>query len=321
MTIKQIYNLAIEMGIKADLRGEKSVRSGLKKINEKYSQLSKERQKSFDKEKLMNPYSDTRILAGDLNKEVKRIMAGIDIATGELMVARYLNDQSDRKIDLVLAHHPSGPALADLSDVMHLQAEVLSRYGVPINIAEAVMRPRISEVARGILSINHNQPIDAAKLLQLPLMCVHTPADNLAASFLDKVIKKTKPETLREIIKMLKSIPEYQIAAKDKAGPKIFVGSPSASAGRIALTEITGGTEGAKEIYQNMANVGIGTVIGMHMKEEHRAEAEKAHVNVIIAGHISSDSLGMNLFLDELEKRGIEIIPCSGLIRVKRIKK
>jgi len=152
-------------------------------------------------------------------------------------------------------------------------------------------------------------------------MCVHTPADNLAASFLDKVIKKTKPETLREIIKMLKNIPEYQIATKDKAGPKIFVGSPSASAGRIALTEITGGTEGAKEIYQNMANVGIGTVIGMHMKEEHRAEAEKAHVNVIIAGHISSDSLGMNLFLDELEKRGIEIIPCSGLIRVKRIKK
>jgi hypothetical protein len=29
----------------------------------------------------------------------------------------------------------------------------------------------------------------------------------------------------------------------------------------------------------------------------------------------------MNLFLDELEKRGIEIIPCSGLIRVSRVKK
>jgi hypothetical protein len=39
---------------------------------------------------------------------------------------------------------------------------------------------------------------------------------------------------------------------------------------------------------------------------------------VVIAGHISSDSLGVNLFLDELEKRGIEIIPCSGLIRVSR---
>jgi hypothetical protein len=29
----------------------------------------------------------------------------------------------------------------------------------------------------------------------------------------------------------------------------------------------------------------------------------------------------MNLFLDEVEKQGVEIIPCSGLIRVKRGKK
>jgi polysaccharide deacetylase 2 family uncharacterized protein YibQ len=59
----------------------------------------------------------------------------------------------------------------------------------------------------------------------------------------------------------------------------------------------------------------------MHIKEDNRHEAEKAHVNVVIAGHISSDSIGINLFLDELEKRGIEIVPCSGLIRVKRFKK
>jgi len=59
----------------------------------------------------------------------------------------------------------------------------------------------------------------------------------------------------------------------------------------------------------------------MHMREESKKEAEAANINVVIAGHISSDSLGMNLFLDELEKRGIEIIPCSGLIRVSRAKK
>jgi len=59
----------------------------------------------------------------------------------------------------------------------------------------------------------------------------------------------------------------------------------------------------------------------MHMAEDRKREAEKNHVNVVIAGHMSSDSLGMNLFLDELEKRGIEVIPCSGLIRVSRNKK
>jgi len=57
----------------------------------------------------------------------------------------------------------------------------------------------------------------------------------------------------------------------------------------------------------------------MHISEEHKKEAEAANINVVIAGHISSDSLGMNLFLDELEKRDIEIIPCSGLIRISRI--
>jgi hypothetical protein len=54
------------------------------------------------------------------------------------------------------------------------------------------------------------------------------------------------------------------------------------------------------------------------MGEEHRKEAEKYHINVVIAGHMASDSLGMNLFLDALEADGIEIIPVSGLIRFNR---
>ena len=321
MTIEQIYKLAIKMGIGADLRGEKQIRGQLKKINERYKKLSPEKKEKFDEEKLTNPYSDTRFLAGNATQEVKRMMVGIDIDTAELLMARYLGDQYERKIDLVISHHPLGIALADLSSVMHMQADILNRHGVPINIAEAVMKPRISEVARGMLPINHNIPVDAAKLLGLSLMCLHTVCDNLAVNFLNKKIKKDKPETLKELLKSLREIPEYKEAEKQKTGPKIFVGNSIARVGKIALTEMTGGTSGSKEIYQSMANAGIGTIVGMHMKDEYRAEAEKAHVNVVIACHISSDSLGMNLFLDEIQKKWIEIIPCSGLIRVKRFKK
>lgn len=321
MTLQQIYELAVKIGIENDFRGPAQIKKNLAKLQARYKKLSASRQELFDQDALTNPFSDTRLLAGDPKKQVKRVMAGIDIDTSELMMARYLSNHSKNEIDLVLGHHPLGKALADLSGVMHLQADVLAQYGVPINIAEALMRPRISEVARGILPINHNKPVDAAKLLDLALMCAHTPADNLAAQFLDKKIKKDRPETLGEIIKSLKEIPEYKEAAKQKAGPRIFVGNPSSRTGKVALTEITGGTDGSKEMYQAMANAGLGTIIGMHMREEHRLEAEKAHVNVVIAGHISSDSLGMNLFLDELEKKEIEIIPCSGLIRVKRFKK
>ena len=35
-------------------------------------------------------------------------------------------------------------------------------------------------------------------------------------------------------------------------------------------------------------------------------------------GYMASDSLGMNLFLDALEKKGITIVSCSGLIRIQR---
>ena len=82
---------------------------------------------------------------------------------------------------------------------------------------------------------------------------------------------------------------------------------------------MTGGTEGAPEIYEKLSQAGVGTVVGMHLSEQHRLEAEKASLNVVIAGHISSDSIGMNLFLDWVEKEGIEILSCSGLIRVSRI--
>ena len=67
-----------------------------------------------------------------------------------------------------------------------------------------------------------------------------------------------------------------------------------------------------------LSATGIGTIVAMHASEDHRKEAEASHINIVIAGHISSDSLGMNLFLDELEKKGIEIIPFSGLTRIKR---
>ena len=314
MTISQIYDLAVKLGIASDLRGIAKVKKILQKTKKKSEELTGDKKKEFDSEKLTNPYSDTRVFI-DHGREVKKILAGIDIQPSEIMMAKELG------CDLVIAHHPVGSALADLGDVMHLQADVLAMYGVPINIAEALTKERISEVARGVGAVNQYRSVDAAKIYNIGLMCAHTVTDNLVANFLAKKIKQAKPETVGEIIDVLKKIPEYQQAIKQKAGPTIFVGNPENSTGKIVLTEITGGTEGAVGMYEKMAQAGIGTIVGMHMAEDRKAEAQKNHINVVIAGHMSSDSLGMNLFLDELEKRGIEIVPCSGLIRVSRVKR
>jgi len=322
MDVRQIFDLAIKMGIESDFRTKEQIEKQLKRIKEKYQKLSKEEQEIFDKDKITNPYPDTRIHFSSVKKNIKRVIAGIDIDSGDLMIAKYLSDQNPKKkIDLAINHHPIGKGLADLTDVMHLQADVLAQYGVPINVAESLMKVRISEVARGVNPANHFKVVDSARMIGVDLMNVHTPADNLVANFIKEKIENKKPEYVSEILELLLEIPEYKEAAKKGFGPVLFTGSPDNRCGKIALTEITGGTEGSEKIYEKMANVGIGTVIAMHQSEKHKEAAEKAHINVVIAGHISSDSLGMNLFLDELEKKGIEIISCSGLIRYSRVKK
>ena len=330
MKIKEIYNLAINKGIEADFRGREGIERFLKRKKEKYEKLSEKEKEEFDKKALENPFLDSRILNISQDKEIKRILVGIDIEPAEILLAKEIGkfeegsasslaSSRDSAIDLIISHHPLGKGLAHLSDVMELRCDVLNQYGVPINVAEGLMKERIDEVARGINARNHQRTVDSARLLGFNLICLHTVCDNLAAKFLkDRIEKEDSLMRIEDLLNLLKEIPEYKEALKIGAGPKIFVGDPERRCGKIAVTEITGGTEGSPKLYEKMAIAGIGTIIGMHMREESKKEAEASNINVIIAGHMSSDSLGMNLFLDELEKRGIEIVPCSGLIRVSR---
>ena len=315
MKTKEIFNLAIEMGMEADFRGREGVMKVLERKKKKYGNLFPKEKEIFDLEALENPYLDSRIYNLAEDKEIKKILTGIHIEAEEVLLAKELKD-----IDLIIAHHPLGKGLANLADVMELQCDVLNYYGVPINVAEGLMKERVEEVARGIHALIHQKTVDAARLLNMNLINVHTPADNLVAKFLKDLIDKEKPERVEDLFNLLLEVPEYKEAAKIGAGPKITVGSPENRCGKIALVEITGGTEGSPKLYEKMAIAGIGTIVSMHQSEEHWKMAKEAHLNVIVAGHCPSDSLGMNLFLDELEKRGIEIIACSGLIRVSRNK-
>jgi len=314
MTVKEIFQLAINKGIEADFRGKERIEKLLKRRKEKFEKLSDEEKQEFDRESLENPYLDSRILHVAQDRKIKKVLVGIDIEPAEILLAKEIG-----QVDLIIAHHPIGKGLAHLSEVMELQCDVLNQYGVPINIAEGLMKERISEVARGVNAVNHQRTVDAAKILGFNLICLHTACDNLVAKFIkDKIEKEDSLMRLEDLTKILREIPEYREAIKFGAGPKIFVGDPERRCGKIAVTEITGGTEGSPKLYEKMAQSGIGTVIGMHISEEHKKEAEAANINVVIAGHMSTDSLGMNLFLDELEKQGIEIISSSGLIRIKR---
>lgn len=320
MKLEEIYRLAVGVGIKADPRGKREVDRLLEKEKEAYKKLTAAEKKDFDIDKLSNPFADTRILNGDYATEVKSIIAGVDMEAQEVLLADRLREMG-RNIDLILAHHPEGKSLAALADVMAMQADIWHKAGVPINIGEAVLEGRVSEVRRAVLPMNHQRSVTAARLLDFPFMCVHTPADNLVTGYLQKYFdRQNRNLTLEEACKKLEDLPEYKEAARENAGPTIVVGKKNRRAGKI-LVDMTGGTGGPAESIEKLADAGVGTLIGMHISEKNREAAEKNKLNVIIAGHDSSDSIGMNLFLDELEKKGVNIIPCSGLIRVSRVKK
>ena len=82
---------------------------------------------------------------------------------------------------------------------------------------------------------------------------------------------------------------------------------------------MTGGTEGPRKVFARLSQAGIGTIVAMHLSEDHFKHAKDEHINVVIAGHIASDTLGLNLLFDQLEaKQKMKFIECSGFVRVKR---
>jgi len=317
MKLGQLYKKVISIGIENDLRNKKEINKLLKQEKEKFEKLSKTEKEYYDKDKLHNPFSDTRILYGDPGIEVKKVIVGIDMEIGEIILTHELNKDKNN-IDLIISHHPEGYALAQLYDVMKLQSDLLAQYGITISVAEQLMEKRISEVERGVLPVNHDRAVDAARILGIPMMCVHTPADNCVTKYLKDLFEKEKPYNLKELTDLLKKNPEYKKSSKLQAPPKIIHGSENNKCGKIYV-DMTGGTGGSEDIFDKIANSGISTLVGMHIGEKHLKKAKQANLNIIIAGHISSDTLGLNLLFDEIEKDNkLDFIGISGFERFRR---
>lgn len=300
-----------------DGRQRDEIERVLAAVKKDYEKLDEDDRGFFDTEKLTNPYSDTRIETGDPDAEIRGLLVGVDMEVGEVLLADRLREKG-KPIDLVFAHHPEGPGFANLHEVMYLQADLWAAQGVSIGAADALIAPRAEEIRRRIMPNNFWRTIQAAEHLGLSMMSCHTPADNSVNRFVQGFLDERKLATLGEVVKALREIPEYADAARKGYGPTLIVGCDSARPGRLVV-DMTGGTEGPTDALNRLSQAGVGTLVGMHYSEEHKKRAEELKMNLIIAGHISSDVLGMNLILDEIEKLGpIDIFCTSGMIRVKR---
>ncbi|MFH1394831.1 MAG: NGG1p interacting factor NIF3 [Candidatus Omnitrophota bacterium] len=316
MKLKTIYDLAVKKGLKEDQRSKSTIKEAILASKKAYKKSKGIDREAFDMETLKHPYNDTRILNGTGSEEIKNVLVGIDIEVSEVLLADRLREKGN-KVDLIISHHPSGKAYAQLHKVMDIQPSLWEKYGLTNEVAQGIMKDRIEEVARGVAPANHARAVDAARLLGIPFMCIHTAADNCVAHFLQKIFDQKKPKKLNNVLTILKNIPEYRQAMKMSAGPFLLIGEENSDAGKI-FVDMTGGTSGPNKMFARLSQAGIKTIIGMHCKESGYKIAKSEFLNYVIAGHIASDNLGLNLLLDEVDsKKQLKYIECSGFKRIR----
>ncbi len=244
--------------------------------------------------------------------KVHRILATIDCGVDDLLLARAL------RCDAVLTHHPEWTASLYGWTLIARQIDQMVDCGVPVARAEAAIQRRMQSVELICHPRNYGRVMQAAKLLTLAFLNVHLPCDIISRRIISEHMAPFQhPDsraTVADVIAALQEIPEQKLAATE---PKIRLGAPDRLAGRVAVA-MAGYTNGGVDVLRAYFEAGVGTVLMMHFPEGDLKEAreQKLAGNLVITGHMASDSIGINVYLDELERRGLEVIRAGGIIHV-----
>jgi hypothetical protein len=248
-----------------------------------------------------------------LDGEVRRVYVGIDIDIGELLLARTLG------ADGVVAHHPIGSrARLGIPDVIERHETQMRAEGIPAEIAHKLMLARREPVAHALHTSNYDRVVEAAKQLQMPLMNIHLAADIVGRQFFIDFVGRAvngQRTSVGSLVDELKTIPEMEASLVQ---PELWLGRSENPVGRW-LVQMAAGTNGGAAIYRTYYEHGINTILAMHIDERDLRELEQLQrptANLVITGHMPSDSIGMNRVIAALEQRGLEVIAGSGVIRV-----
>jgi hypothetical protein len=78
---------------------------------------------------------------------------------------------------------------------------------------------------------------------------------------------------------------------------------------------MAGGTNGGEAVFKAYFEAGVGTIVCMHVPEEVRkAVADQNIGNIVVAGHMASDSIGINIFIRNLQEQGLTVTTMSGIV-------
>jgi hypothetical protein len=242
---------------------------------------------------------------------VRRVLFGVDISLAEILWAQ------QNGFDAVIAHHPLGDrARTRMAEVIHRQVDQMGAEGIPRATAELAVTARLEAFQRALHMNNVNAIVDGARLIGMPLCNVHLACDILTRSAIIDVLRAnaSADATVADAIEWMdQAFPEY---GRGHAQPEAWVGSTSNRLGRWTVA-IAGGINGGFPVFNEYFSAGVDTIFAMHCDEAElqrlRAVADEDDT-LVITGHMTSDSIGINMVIRELEDRGIEVVRTSGVV-------
>jgi len=246
-------------------------------------------------------------------ENVERVLLGIDMEAQDLLSARAGG------FDLVLAHHPL--SWTTFLDVMDRHETFMVEAGVPQKEAKRACEENRAfwealadhgHAERGVRDL-----CALAEELDLGLMNIHLPCDELGRRILQEQANELAPSgTVSALIDRYASLPEIEAAEE---GVSLACGSADRELGQTVVIHAAG-VNGGYPVANALFESGVDTVVYIHLFSEEQADRlrEEGKGSLIVTGHYGSDSLGINPLVDALEQKGIEVVCCNKMVRIRR---
>ncbi|UCG01399.1 MAG: hypothetical protein JSW11_17490 [Candidatus Heimdallarchaeota archaeon] len=242
-------------------------------------------------------------------ENINNILYGIDIGVAELLYAK------EQGFDCVIAHHPVG--LVNHFQVFQRHLDQLISKGVTIETAQKVIDKKMMGFKFGSHARNYDAIPSFARLIRMPFLNIHCPSDELGRRLITESIEKLEEQDENPLLHEVRTHLETSFLEFREAKTKIEVakGNESDSLGNWIFSH-GAFTNGGFPIADCYYQYDVDTVIYIHIAPVELSQILNLNYGqLLITGHLASDSIGINPFLDRLEERGIQITAIGGLIR------